>query len=152
MKKYLLLFSIFILLFIIYSFTSQAEILTVPTEFPTIQSAITASQIGDTVLVQDGEYYENLTIRGHGLTLASLFIIDGDTLHIYNTQIVGALPGQYGRCLDIDIIVPQPQTCNIIGLTFTHGRVQCVPNLNDGYGGAIRGGNCEIYFLSLIHI
>ncbi len=43
----------------------------VPDNFATIQQAIDASQDGDTVIVRDGIYQENLNFRGRGITLRS---------------------------------------------------------------------------------
>ena len=41
----------------------SAEILEVPTEFPTIQAAIDASSPGDSVLVHPGIYFENISVQ-----------------------------------------------------------------------------------------
>jgi parallel beta-helix repeat protein len=54
----------------------------VPTEQPSIQGAIDASQAGDTVLVQPGLYRERIQFRGRALTVRSIAgpestIIDG---------------------------------------------------------------------------
>ncbi|NQV36401.1 MAG: hypothetical protein HQ509_00150, partial [Candidatus Marinimicrobia bacterium] len=68
-------------------------ILHVPGDHSTIQAGITASQTGDTVLVQDGLYYENLLIMNQSIVLGSLFIIDQDSTHIYNTIIDGQNSG-----------------------------------------------------------
>jgi len=61
----------------------------VPADQPTIQAAINAAVEGDTVLVADGHYYERITFLGKGITVASNFLTDGDTLHIRNTVIDG---------------------------------------------------------------
>jgi hypothetical protein len=43
----------------------------VPTDQPTIQSAINAAHTGDTVLVAPGTYYENIDFKGKGITVTS---------------------------------------------------------------------------------
>ena len=48
----------------------DAQILNVPEDFATIQAAIDASESGDSILVQEGLYVENLIID-HPLTLMS---------------------------------------------------------------------------------
>ena len=53
----------FFFLGIIFQGLFQAEILHVPGDYSTIQNAINTSQEGDTVLVSDGSYFENIKLR-----------------------------------------------------------------------------------------
>lgn len=67
-------------LFLLLSFAvTNAQILYVPADHPTIQEAIDAASEGDTVLVAEGTYYENIRFEGKAITVASQFLIDGDT-------------------------------------------------------------------------
>src|SRR5713226_10352285 len=57
--------------------------ITVPTNYPTIQSAINAASNGDTVLVAPGTYVENINFNGKAITLTSssgpaVTMIDGN--------------------------------------------------------------------------
>ena len=60
----------------------------VPTEYSTIADAIIAADFGDTVLVEDGHYYENITLD-KSVVLGSLFLLDNDETHINNTFLNG---------------------------------------------------------------
>jgi parallel beta-helix repeat protein len=66
-----------------YGVIAQAAILNVPTDYPTIQSAIDAAVDGDTVLVDDGTYVENINFLGKAITVISVngpesTVIDGN--------------------------------------------------------------------------
>ena len=63
----------------------------VPQQYRTIQSAVDASRVGDTVLVDHGIYYENVRISKN-IVLASRFILDRDASHISQTIIDGSRP------------------------------------------------------------
>ncbi len=66
-------------LILICIFTSSlifSQIINVPEKFVSIQSAITSSSNGDTVLVADGTYYENINFLGKRIIVASHFLID----------------------------------------------------------------------------
>jgi len=70
--------------------SANAQILNVPGTYPTIQAGINAAQPGDTVLVAEGTYYEQISFMGKAITVASNYIIDGDAGHIYNTVLDGS--------------------------------------------------------------
>ncbi|MFC2170549.1 T9SS type A sorting domain-containing protein [Calditrichota bacterium] len=94
----------------------HSNILYVPENYETIQSAIDASQGGDTVLIAQGLYEEELTIEGHGIRLASGFLLENDTSIIDSTILSGdSLFRQlYVNSIDND-------TLKIIGLSFING-------------------------------
>ena len=79
----LLLISLFIVS------TIKANIINVPSEQPTIQSAIDAVNNGDTILVQPGTYLENINYNGKNIVVGSLFLTTGDTTYISQTIIDG---------------------------------------------------------------
>ncbi len=54
-----------------------------------IQSGIFAAEVGDTVLVAPGVYYENINFMGKAITIASHFLITGDEADIEATVIDG---------------------------------------------------------------
>ena len=87
--------------FLFFSLLS-ATIINIPTDYSTIQDGISASVDGDTVLVADGTYYENLIID-KDITLASHFIIDGNISHRDATIIDGGNydedSGPFGSCV-----------------------------------------------------
>ena len=57
--------------------------------YTSIQTAIDASADGDTVLVDPGRYYENISFNGKNITLASLELLTGDSTYKYRTIIDG---------------------------------------------------------------
>ncbi|MHB8793846.1 MAG: right-handed parallel beta-helix repeat-containing protein [Thermoleophilia bacterium] len=56
---------------VVVNTSSASETLQVPSEYGTIQAAIDAASNGDTVLVADGNYDENITFRGKAITVQS---------------------------------------------------------------------------------
>lgn len=70
----------------------KANIILVPQDFITIQSAIDAATEGDTVIVDEGRYYENLKFKGKDVVLTSKYIYNKDTSFIRTTIIDGSQP------------------------------------------------------------
>ena len=92
-------------------------------DFDTIQAAIDIAVEGDTILIHDGIYEEDLHIFEKQIVLGSLLLTDNDSSHIQNTII----QGNNHRLLTIENIPDTSFTIN--GLTFRNGH---------GYnGGAI---------------
>jgi len=81
------------IVFCIFFFSiSFADIINVPTQHSTIQAGINVAIDGDTVLVNENVYYENINFNGKAITVASHFILDQDTSHISKTIINGSKP------------------------------------------------------------
>ncbi len=72
---------------------TQAQIIHIPDDYPTIQQGIDATNNGDTVLVSPGTYVEGISFNGKNITVASLVLTTQDTSYISRTIIDG---NQYG--------------------------------------------------------
>ena len=104
-----------------------------------IQAAIDTAYTGDTLLVHEGTYYENLYLREESITLASLYIIDGDSIHIKNTILDGSHNVHVDSASVIAIDTGVDSTTKIIGFT-----------IQNGYGGGIRCMNSSPTLSDLI--
>ena len=62
-------------------------------QYTSIQTAVSASSPGDTVLVYPGRYLESVIINVQGLSLVSLEAITGDPAYIDSTVIDGNQTG-----------------------------------------------------------
>ena len=101
------------LTFINFSILKSA-ILNIPSDYPSIQSGINSSSNGDTIIISDGTYFENLNTYGKEITLASLFHINGNQSHISNTIIDG-------DSLDHVLLIDNSSNPIINGLTIKGG-------------------------------
>ncbi|UCF64433.1 MAG: T9SS type A sorting domain-containing protein [bacterium] len=121
--------------------TAPNTIINVPEEVATIQGAIDAANNGNTVLVDDGTYYENINFKGKAITVASRFLIDGDSSHITNTVIDGSQHANPDSGSVVSFISGEDTTSVLCGFTITGGSGTYYSG-GDGYVG---GG---IYMLS----
>ena len=95
---------------------SNATIINVPSDHPTIQSGINAATDGDTVIVDKGHYVENINFNGKNIVLGSLFLINGDTSYISQTVIDGNNSGSV-----VTFSNGETQSAILCGFTITGG-------------------------------
>jgi predicted outer membrane repeat protein len=119
---------------------SLANIINVPADIDSIQGGIDMAINGDTVLVADGIYFENINYRGKSVTVTSFFIINGDTNHINNTVINGSQPSQPDSGSVIYFISGEDTNSVLCGFTITRGTGTIIDTSSwddDPYGGGI---------------
>lgn len=121
-----------------------SQIILVPGDFTTIQEGMDAATPGDTVLVEEGTYFENLYFNGKAITLASRFIMDGDTSHISHTIIDGSQSQNPDTASVITFWNREDSTSAVIGFTITGGSGTFIPGtgmvLNPSIWAPNRGG------------
>jgi hypothetical protein len=105
----------------------------VPSDIETIQLAIDSALVNDTIIIEDGRYYERISFRGKDLTVASEFLLDNDSNHILNTIIDGdtSVLGTADTGCVVLFADSETESAILYGLTITGGT-----GLN-GYGGGI---------------
>ena len=89
-----------LVLFVIMATGIQAQVHYVPSDYENIQMAIDESASGDTIILQNGTFVENITIN-KPLTIASLFIQSNNPNDIENTVIDGNQTGSTITISDI---------------------------------------------------
>jgi hypothetical protein len=121
-----------ITVFIVPATFMSGQIIHVPSDQPTIQAGINDANSGDTVLVDTGIYLENISFMGKAITVASNFIMDGDTNHINNTILNG---NQHGPA--VSFTSGEDTTSVLIGFTITNGSGMWDPVWQAMAGGGI---------------
>jgi hypothetical protein len=100
-----------------------AQIIHIPGDYPTIQAGINAATAGDTVLVAEGTYYEQINFLGKKpLMVASQFLMDGDTNHIGNTIIDGGHITNLDSASVVYFVSGEDTTSILCGFTVQHGK------------------------------
>lgn len=118
----------------------QAQVIHVPADYPTIQQGINAATSGDTVLVTAGTYYEQINFKGKKpLTVASHYLITGDTNYINNTIISGVQLATKDSASMVYFISGEDTTSVLCGFTIRNGKGTVYASLGATYreGGGI---------------
>lgn len=113
------------------------QIINVPGDQPTIQAGIDVATNGDTVLVAQGIYYENINFNGKAITVASHYLIDTDSANINNTIIDGSQPANPDFGSVVTFITGEDTTSIICGFTITGGTGLYLPTDDQRMGGGI---------------
>ena len=100
--------------------TSRATVINVPADHGTIQAAIDAAQSGDTILLANGTYTENISIRNKNLVIASAYINTLETSHISATILKSAAAQNEAKAI-IDVSGVRTYTLKLIGITIQDG-------------------------------
>jgi hypothetical protein len=132
MKKLLL----FILVMVCFTIGTDAQIIHVTPGLLTIQAGIDSAANGDTVLVAEGTYFENINFKGKAITVASQFIMDGDTSHISKTIIDGSQSVNPDTASVVAMWSGEDTTSVLMGFTITGG----TGTIHDFIDGKVRGG------------
>jgi len=100
------------------SFMAFGDVVNVPADFATIQAAIddAGTVNGDTVLVAEGLYTENIDFSGKDIVIASLYISDYTSTHIDNTIINGSASGPVVKFENSETMAAK-----LIGFSITNG-------------------------------
>jgi alpha-tubulin suppressor-like RCC1 family protein len=88
---------------------------TLTSPYESIPCALRHSQTGDTIIVEDGVYEDQVYFGSKGIVLSSRFILDGDTNHIKKTRLDGV--NHFGSTYFINGPSSQWVNFQIVGLT-----------------------------------
>jgi len=113
--------TIFLTVFISLVSTTEATTRKVPQEYATIQVAVNAAANGDTILVAEGTYLENIVITKK-IILGSRYIIDKDTSHISKTILDGGIPTHPDSASVIRTFAGSDTITVISGFTIRNGK------------------------------
>lgn len=93
---------------------TEDNIINVPSDYPTIQSAINNAKNNDIIILKNGIYYENLIISNKNVTITSNYHITHNEQDINSTII----DGNGGTVVTIDV---NSTYTSIVGLTIQNG-------------------------------
>lgn len=102
--------------------SAEGTIRHVPLQYQTVQAGIDASLNGDTVLVAEGRYYENIRFMGKAIIVASNFLLDADTSHISRTIMDGSNPSDPNWASVVSFDLGEDTTSVLCGFTITGGK------------------------------
>ncbi|MBI5059775.1 hypothetical protein HZB60_08360 [candidate division KSB1 bacterium] len=119
--------------------SGQATILDVPGQYSAISTAISASQMGDTVLVHRGTYLEKLNLPSHDIVLASEYLFGGDPAAIAQTVVDASSYAADDTACVLCCVQGSTRATLVSGFTLTGGHGVRPPNPEDlrRWGGGL---------------
>lgn len=144
-----LLFTLCILLLL--QQVAAATVIKIPEDYATIQAGINAAVNGDTVLVADSTYYENIDFKGKAITVTSYFLVDSGYVHIDSTIINGNRPSHPDSGSVVSFVSGEDTTSVIYGFTITGGTgTLCDPTHKVGGGIYCKNSGARIIHNKII--
>ena len=106
MKTFTISFFIVLCIVFIFHLNGEAQIIHVPADYPTIQDGIIGAEPGDTVLVADGIYYENISFLGkkHWIVISHNAIYDNTAVTKYGQAAGGGIYDSYNARVEGNVI------------------------------------------------
>lgn len=140
--------------FIPINFDSPGQTIYIPWDYSTIQEGIDAAVDGDTVLVNEGWYFENINFLGKKITVASWYINTQNAYYISSTAIDGM-----GNGTVVTFNNSEDSTALLCGFTISNGNstgdgggIYCegsgptIRNCNIEYNTAVDGGGISCQY------
>ena len=117
------------------------KVIYVPTDYKVIQDAISAAEEGNTIIIEEGKYYQQFNFKGKAITIGSEYLIDNDESHISNTIIDGTFFGVSDSASLVYINSGEDDNSVLCGLTLQNGSgtytKSSTTKHNFRFGGAI---------------
>ena len=122
---------------------SDSALGTASNPLKTISEALTRACDGDTIILEDGRHYENVIMGNNAprLTIASRYLLDGDTNHIRNAIVDGMDVNPVFNISDLNN-QGTTDTLRLLGFTVTNGLANS--GWNGGGGISARWSNVSL--------
>ncbi len=99
----------------------ESQILHVPESYNSINEAISSASHGDTILVNQGVYFENISFEGKNIVLTSYYLYTRDFEDIQHTVINGSLAENPDTASCVMFYSGEDSTAVLEGFTITQG-------------------------------